>query len=59
MKPFTPSSSDLERMIEDAMRKFDQDREQAILADAARANERYSKAWIAETKAKTIRRNWK
>jgi hypothetical protein len=51
MKPFTPSSSELLRMIRAAEARFDSDREQARLREEARETARAERFWVAQAQA--------
>jgi hypothetical protein len=53
---FTPSSSDLDDMISNAMAKCDHDIDQARRAEEAAAEARAVQAWVAAAKARHYRR---
>jgi hypothetical protein len=57
MKPFIPSSTDLNDMVRRAMAKCDADVEQTRLREERRADLRMERAWTAEAKAIAWRRN--
>jgi len=56
IKHFTPSSTSLLDQIRRAEEKFEADREQALLAREARAEQRMARALDAEVKARHYRR---
>ena len=57
-KLFTPSSADLNNMIERAMQKCDGDIEQSNLRKEARAGQRMEKIMVAESVARSRIRRW-
>lgn len=56
MKTFVSNSATLETMMRNAMARFDADREQATLASEYRADNRATRAWSADLRAKHYRK---